>query len=138
MLFFSWSVDWKLRWLSFLSVLSVFVDSPFWIRLREWYRYYYLYSVVCRDIQGSKRPNTIKLLFQIQLSYFEELKKKQQQQNRTYRSPLLTEELLEKLMLAKTKHKNLCKFYWNPFRCLGRVMDNATVSFLSCIVLSIT
>jgi hypothetical protein len=26
-------------------------------------------------------------------------------------SPLLTEELLEKLMLAKTKHKNLWKFY---------------------------
>jgi hypothetical protein len=31
-------------------------------------------------------------------------------------------------MLAKTKHKKLWKFYWNPFCCLGRVMDNATVS----------
>jgi hypothetical protein len=46
------------------------------------------------------------------LSYFEELKKKQQQQNRTYSEPpLLTEKLVEKLMLAKTKHKNLWKFY---------------------------
>jgi hypothetical protein len=26
-------------------------------------------------------------------------------------SPLLSEKLLEKLMLAKTKHKNLGKFY---------------------------
>jgi hypothetical protein len=43
-------------------------------------------------------------------------------------SALLTEELLEKIMLAKTKHKKLWKFYWNPFCCLGRVMDNATVS----------
>jgi hypothetical protein len=33
MLLFSCSVDWKLRWLSFLSVLSVFVDFPFWMRL---------------------------------------------------------------------------------------------------------
>jgi hypothetical protein len=24
-------------------------------------------------------------------------------------------------MLAKTKHKKLWKFYWNPFCCLGRV-----------------
>jgi hypothetical protein len=48
-------------------------------------------------------------------------------------SPLLTEELLEKIMLAKTKHKKLWKFYWNPLCCLGRVMDNATVSFLYCI-----
>jgi hypothetical protein len=46
------------------------------------------------------------------LSYFEELKKKTNN-NKTGRtmSPLLTEELLEKLMLAKTKHKNLWKFY---------------------------
>jgi hypothetical protein len=42
------------------------------------------------------------------LSYFEELKKKKQQQNRTYSE--LTEELLEKSMLSKTKHKNLWKF----------------------------
>jgi hypothetical protein len=33
-------------------------------------------------------------------------------------------------MLAKTKHKKIWKFYWNPFCCLGRVMDNATVSSL--------
>ena len=51
-------------------------------------------------------------------------------------SPLLTEELLEKIMLAKTKHKNLWKFYWNPFCCLGRVMDNASVSSLYCLVLN--
>jgi hypothetical protein len=50
-------------------------------------------------------------------------------------SALLTEELLEKIMLAKTKHKKLWKFYWNPFGCLGRVMDNATVSCLYCIAL---
>ena len=87
-LFFSCSVDWKLRWLSFLSALSVFVDFPFWMRLGVRYHCYYLYSVVCqqiwrnvlrcsfRDIQGSKRPNTINFLFQILLFYFEELKKK--------------------------------------------------------------
>jgi hypothetical protein len=40
--------------------------------------------------------------------------KKQQQRNRAYKSPLLTEELLEKLKLSKTKHKNLWKFYRNP------------------------
>jgi hypothetical protein len=63
--------------LSFLSVLSVFVDFPFWKRLGVRYHCYYLYSVVCqqiwrksyrcsfRDIQGSKRPNTINFLFQI-------------------------------------------------------------------------
>jgi hypothetical protein len=48
---------------------------------------------------------------------------------------LLTEELLEKIMLAKTKHKKLWKFYWNPFCYLRRVMDNATVSSLYCIAL---
>jgi hypothetical protein len=67
------------------------------------------------------------------LSYFEELKK-QQQRNRAYKSPLLTEELLEKLMLSKTKHKNLWKFYRNPYS-IGRVMDNETVPFLNCIAL---
>jgi hypothetical protein len=50
-------------------------------------------------------------------------------------SALLTEELLGKIMLAKTKHKKLWKFYWNPFCCLGRVMDNVTVSSLYCIAL---
>jgi hypothetical protein len=60
---------------------------------------------------------------------------KKQQQNRAYKSPLLTEELLEKLMLAKTKDKNLWKFYRNPFSCFGRVMDNETVSSLYCIAL---
>jgi hypothetical protein len=44
------------------------------------------------------------------LSYFEELKKNNTRTGRTV-SPLLTEELLEKLMLAKTKHKNLWKFH---------------------------
>jgi hypothetical protein len=43
------------------------------------------------------------------LYYFEELKK-QQQTGRTV-SPLLTEGLLETVMLAKTKHMNLWKFY---------------------------
>jgi hypothetical protein len=37
------------------------------------------------------------------MSYFEELKKKEEQQSRTYSEPLLTEELLEKLM-RKTTH----------------------------------
>jgi hypothetical protein len=35
MVVFSCSVDWKLRWLSFLSVLSVFVDFPFWMLICE-------------------------------------------------------------------------------------------------------
>jgi hypothetical protein len=30
-------------------------------------------------------------------------------------------------------NKNLWKFYWNPFSCLGRVMDNAIVPFLYCM-----
>ena len=34
------------------------------------------YHCSFRDIQGSKRPNTINFLFQIRLFYFEELKKK--------------------------------------------------------------
>ena len=38
-------------------------------------------------------------------------------------------------MLAKTKHEKLWKFYWNPFCCLGSVMDSATVSSLYCIAL---
>jgi hypothetical protein len=38
------------------------------------------------------------------LSYFEELKKKKNNKTGRTVSPLLTEELLEKLMLAKTKH----------------------------------
>jgi hypothetical protein len=67
------------------------------------------------------------------LFYFEELKKNNN--NKTGRTvrPLLTEELLEKIMLAKTKHKKLSKFYRNPLCCLGRVIDNATISFLYCI-----
>jgi len=44
------------------------------------------------------------------LSYFEELKKNNNKTGRTV-SPLLTEELLKKLMLPKTKHKNGWKFY---------------------------
>jgi hypothetical protein len=31
--------------------------------------------------------------------------------NESYRKSLITEELLEKIMLAKTKHKKLWKFY---------------------------
>jgi hypothetical protein len=64
-----------------------------------------------RDIQGSKRPNTINFLFQILLFYFEELKKNNNNKTGRTVSPLLTEELLEKIMLAKTKHKKLWKFY---------------------------
>jgi hypothetical protein len=46
------------------------------------------------------------------LFYFEELKKKTNS-NITGRtvSALLTEELLEKILLAKTKYKKLWKFY---------------------------
>jgi hypothetical protein len=47
------------------------------------------------------------------LFYFEELSKKPKKNNKTGRtvSPLLTEEILKKIMLAKTKHKKLWKFY---------------------------
>ena len=55
-LFFSCSVDWKLRWLSFLSVLSVFVDFPFWMRLGVRYHCYYLYLVVCQHIWRNVLP----------------------------------------------------------------------------------
>jgi hypothetical protein len=55
-LFFSCSVDWKLRWLSFLSVLSVFVDFPFWMSLGVRYHCYYLYSVVCQQICRNVLP----------------------------------------------------------------------------------
>jgi hypothetical protein len=55
------------------------------------------------NFMNSLVPNGIvHLLF---LFSFEELKKKQQQHIRTY------SELLEKIMLAKTKHKKLWKFY---------------------------
>jgi hypothetical protein len=66
------------------------------------------YRCSFRDVQGSKRPNTINFLFQILSFYFEELEKKTNS-NITGRtvSALITEELLEKLMLAKTKHKKL-------------------------------
>jgi hypothetical protein len=55
-MFFSCSVDWKLRWLSFLSVLSVFVDFPVWKRLGVRYHCYYLYSVVCQQIWRNVLP----------------------------------------------------------------------------------
>jgi hypothetical protein len=45
------------------------------------------------------------------LFYFEELKKENNNKTGRTVSPLLTEELLEKIMLAKTKHKKLWKFY---------------------------
>jgi hypothetical protein len=93
------------------------------------------YRCSFRDIQGSKRPNTIHFLFLILLFYFEELKKINSNITGRTVSALFTEELLEKIMLAKTKHKKVWKFYWNPFCCLGRVMDIATVSSLYCIVL---
>ena len=146
-LVFNCSIDWKLRWLSFLSVLSVFVDFPFWMRLGVWYHYYYLYSVVCQQIwrivlplffpryTGVKKTQHYKLCISNPIDVlfsFEELKRTKNKTGRTV-SPLLTEELLEKIMLAKTKHKKLWKFYWNSICCLGRVMDNATVSFLYCI-----
>ena len=147
-LFFSCSVDWKLRWLSFLSVLSVFVDFPFWMRLGVRYHCYYLYSVVCQQIwrnvlplffpryTGVKKTQHYKLFISNPIVLFWRTKKKTNS-NITGRtvSALLTEELLEKIMIAKTKHKKLWKFYWNPFCCLGRVMDNATVFSLYCIAL---
>ena len=147
-LFFSCSVDWKLRWLSFLSVLSVFVDFPFWMRLGVRYHCYYLYSVVCQQIwrnvlplffpryTGVKKTQHYKLFISNPIVLFWRTKKKTNS-NITGRtvSAFPTEDLLEKIMLAKTKHKKLWKFYWNPFCCLGRVMDNATVSSLYCIAL---
>jgi hypothetical protein len=46
------------------------------------------------------------------LFYFEELKKKNNSNITGHTvSALLTEELLEKIMLAKTKHRKLWKFY---------------------------
>ena len=53
-LFFGCSVDWKLRW--FLSVLSVFVDFPFWMCLGVRYHCYYLYSVVCQQFWRNVLP----------------------------------------------------------------------------------
>jgi hypothetical protein len=50
--------------------------------------------------------NPIDVLF-----YFEELKKKNNNETGRTVSHILTEELLEKIMLAKTKHKKLWKFY---------------------------
>ena len=143
------SVDWKLRWLSFLSVLSVFVDFPFWMCLGVRYHCYYLYSVVCQQIwrnvlplffpryTGVKKTQHYKLFISNPIVLFWRTKKKKNNSNITGRtvSALLTEELLEKIMLAKIKHKKLWKFYWNPFCCLGRVMNNATASSLYCIAL---
>jgi hypothetical protein len=45
------------------------------------------------------------------LFYFEELKKNPTATIGRTVSALLTEELLEKIMLAKSKHKKLWKFY---------------------------
>ena len=122
-LFFSCSVDWKLRWLSFLSVLSVFVDFPFWMRLGVRYHCYYLYSVVCQQIwrnvlplffpryTGVKKTQHYKLFISNPIVLFWRTKKKTNS-NITGRTvnALLTEELLEKIMLAKTKHKKLWRF----------------------------
>jgi hypothetical protein len=54
------------------------------------------YRCSFRDIQRSKRPNTINFLFQILLFYFEELKKTNSNITGRTVSALLTEELLEK------------------------------------------
>ena len=135
-LFFSCSVDWKLRWLNFLSVLSVFVDFPFWMRLGVRYHCYYLYSVVCQQIWGNvlplffprytgvKKTQHYKLFISNPIVLFWRTKKKTNS-NITGRtvSAFLTEELLKKIMLAKTKHKKLWKFYWNPFCCIA-LYDN--------------
>ncbi len=96
-LFFSCSVGWKLRWLSFLSVLSVFADFPFWMRLGVRYHCYYLYSVVCQQIwrnvlplffpryTGVKKTQHYKLFISNPIVLFWRTKKKNQQQhNRTY------------------------------------------------------
>ena len=95
-LFFSCSVDWKLRWLSFLSVLSVFVDFPFWMRLGVRYHCYYLYSVVCQQIlrnvlplffpryTGVKKTQHYKFFISNPIVLFWRTKKQQQQHNRTY------------------------------------------------------
>ena len=112
------------------------------------YHCYYLYSVVCQQIwrnvlplffpryTGVKKSQHCKLFISNPIVLFWRTKKKTNS-NITGRtvSALLTEDLLEKLMLAKTKHKKLWKFYWNLFCCLGRVMNNATVSSLYCIAL---
>ena len=42
--------------MSFLSVLSVFVDFSFWMRLGVRYHCYYLYSVVCQQIWRNVLP----------------------------------------------------------------------------------
>ena len=87
MLLFSCSVDWKLRWLSFLSVLSVSVDFPFWMRLGVWYHCYYLYSVVLffPRYTGVKKTQHYKLFISNPIVLFWRNKKKNQQQhNRTY------------------------------------------------------
>ena len=108
-LFFSCSVDWKLRWLSFFSVLSVFVDFPFWMRLGVLYHCYYLYSVVCQQMwrnvlplffpkyTGVKKTQRYKLFISNPIVLFWRTKKTTNS-NITGRtvSPLLTEELLEK------------------------------------------
>ena len=68
------------------------------------------YRFSFRDIQGSKRPNTINFLFHILLFYFEELKKTNSNITGRTVSALLTEELLGGEMLAKTKHKKSGSF----------------------------
>jgi hypothetical protein len=78
--------------MSFLSLLSVFVDFPFWMRLGVRYHCYYLYSVVCQQIWRNvlpffprytrvKKTQHYKLFISNPIVLFEELKKKP---NRTY------------------------------------------------------
>ena len=83
--------------MSFLSVLSVFVDFPFWMRLGVRYHCYYLYSVVCQQIwrnvlplffpryTGVKKIQHYKLFISNPIVLFWRTKKKtQQQHNMTY------------------------------------------------------
>ena len=130
--------------IGFVCFCGLFLLNATWVR----YHCYYLYSVVCQQIwrnvlplffpryTGVKKTQHYKLFILNPIVLFWRTKKKTNNNiTRCTVSALLTEELLEKIMLAKAKHKNLWKFYWNPFCCLGRVMDNATVSSLYCIAL---
>jgi hypothetical protein len=142
---FSWENACTKSGMCCFSVVPLIENSDVWrMRLGEWYRCYYFYSVVCQQIwrnvlplffpryTGVKKTQHYKHFISNPIVLFWRTKKKNNNNTRRTVSPLLSEKLLEKLMLAKTKHKNLWKFYWNPFCCLGRVMDNAT-SILSLL-----
>jgi hypothetical protein len=101
-LFFSCSVDWKLRW------LPLYISETTTVR-------HYARSVGTLPNKGNNNGTVLQGAFK---------RESPQKQTKPIRSST-----------AKTKHKKLWKFYWNPFCCLGRVMDNATVSSLYCIAL---